>query len=539
MSNSKGGRLPLRALAMAASALLVALGVAVLVGWARGSVAVLVGWARGSVALQQAGIEFASTKANTAGGMLLCGVALGLIAKRKLSSTVRRMIGILALLLTGLGTLTLAEYAFGWNLGIDQVLLRGIAGGAPGADRMSPSTALCFLFVGVTPLCMCGGSGERWRRPMAGALATTILLFASVTASAYAGESLLHVHFWNYTGVAIPTSLGFLLMGGGLLAVLRSGGGAKWALDSITTTGVLAGVFSLIAVAMIANDFTYHLRGDDFWVSHTHEGIEVVETIDGGMTDLESGQRGFLITGEDGLLERRAATKEMVAQELAAFRSLTADNPRQQRRAEKLGLLIAARNAWGDRTIAAYRASGFAEAQRLIATNSGIVLSDQIRAVLREMRAEEYGLLETREARANATATKTFLLLPLEVMLSVGVLFVALFFMNAGAHDRAQVELALRTSNEHLRTTEERFRLLIAGVRDYAIYLLDAEGNVATWNTGAQQLKQWTPEEIVGQHFSRFQLPEEQAEKRPQRALEIAGERGHHEEQGWRERKKG
>src|SRR5271156_354853 len=233
MSNSKGGRLPLRAFAMAASALLVALGVAVLVGWARGS-----------TALKQAGIEFASTKANTAGGMLLCGVALGLIAKRKLSSTVRRMIGILALLITGLGTLTLAEHVFGWNLGIDQVLLRGIAGGAQSADRMSPSTALCFLFVGVTLLCMCGGSGERWRRPMAGALATTILLFASVTASAYAGESLLHVHFWNYTGVAIPTSLGFLLMGGGLLAVLRSGGGAKWALDSITTAGVLAGVLS-------------------------------------------------------------------------------------------------------------------------------------------------------------------------------------------------------------------------------------------------------------------------------------------------------
>src|ERR1700744_35546 len=85
----------------------------------------------------------------------------------------------------------------------------------------------------------------------------------------------------------------------------------------------------------------------------------------------------------------------------------------------------------------------------------------------------------------------------------------------------------------------ERFQLLINSVRDYAIYLLDAEGHVATWNTGAQLFKGYTAEEIIGQHFSVFYTEEDRARGMPERALATAAAEGRFEAEGWRVRKDG
>lgn len=84
-----------------------------------------------------------------------------------------------------------------------------------------------------------------------------------------------------------------------------------------------------------------------------------------------------------------------------------------------------------------------------------------------------------------------------------------------------------------------RLRLLIDAVKDYAIYLLDADGTVATWNTGAQLFKGYTAEEIVGRHFSVFYTEEDRAAGLPERALETAAAEGRFETEGWRVRKDG
>jgi len=97
----------------------------------------------------------------------------------------------------------------------------------------------------------------------------------------------------------------------------------------------------------------------------------------------------------------------------------------------------------------------------------------------------------------------------------------------------------LRQANEALRQSEERFRLMVEAVRDYAIFLLDPEGHVATWNIGAERLKGYRAEEIIGKHFSIF-YPEE-ARKRDHPAYELrrAKAEGRYEEEGWRVRKDG
>lgn len=94
-------------------------------------------------------------------------------------------------------------------------------------------------------------------------------------------------------------------------------------------------------------------------------------------------------------------------------------------------------------------------------------------------------------------------------------------------------------AESELRRTEARFRLLVDGVTDYAIFMLDPEGHIASWNAGAQRSKGYTADEIIGQHFRVFYPADQQQARHPEHELEIAAREGRYEEEGWRLRKDG
>ena len=96
-----------------------------------------------------------------------------------------------------------------------------------------------------------------------------------------------------------------------------------------------------------------------------------------------------------------------------------------------------------------------------------------------------------------------------------------------------------RRALEELRASEERFRLLVEAVQDYAIFMLDQDGHVSTWNTGAERMKGYKAHEIIGQHFRTFYPPEKQEIRHPEHELELAVRDGRYEEEGWRIRKDG
>lgn len=101
-------------------------------------------------------------------------------------------------------------------------------------------------------------------------------------------------------------------------------------------------------------------------------------------------------------------------------------------------------------------------------------------------------------------------------------------------------DITRRKANEaQLRDSEERFRLLVSGVRDYAITMLDAEGKVVSWNSGAEKITGFAPEEVLGEVFERVHLPEDRESGKPARDLILAARDGRYEEEGWRVRKDG
>lgn len=93
--------------------------------------------------------------------------------------------------------------------------------------------------------------------------------------------------------------------------------------------------------------------------------------------------------------------------------------------------------------------------------------------------------------------------------------------------------------NDSVIAITDRYRLLIDAVRDYAIFMLEPDGHVASWNPGARRIKGYAPDEIVGRHFSVFYTPDDIASGKPAQLLAAAAAQGHFEDEGWRVRKDG
>jgi PAS domain S-box-containing protein len=108
-----------------------------------------------------------------------------------------------------------------------------------------------------------------------------------------------------------------------------------------------------------------------------------------------------------------------------------------------------------------------------------------------------------------------------------------------GTGARGEFEQPVVAGNLDAISTTRRLELLLDSVRDYAIYLLDREGYVASWNAGAERFKGYTAQEIIGEHFSRFYTPEDRAAGLPERALAASAQHGTFEAEGWRVRKDG
>ena len=436
------------------------------------SAVVLIGWVLDIAALKLVLHGLSTMKANTAICMLLSGITLGILSRERIGMPFRFGAATMAIVMVIIAALTLSEDMFGWELGIDQYLFVDMAAAVESSSpgRMSPSTALGFALVGIALLAAAQSMTNRMRNAIISAVGLVVILIGGMALAGHVSSALTPIHWWNYAGMAIPTAAAFVLLGSGLLAMARSEGGLTWSLDAFTTLGFAIGIVSLFAMASSSYNVTSRLMETAKWVSHTQEVLKEIQEIASNLAELESKQRGYIITGDEHQLDRREPTKAALQDDLDTFRTLIADNSNQQRRLKGVVALIAQRNDFGDQTILARRKDGYAAAAKLISTNKGIELTDSIQQQLKEMEAEEYDLLAVREKRSDALATMTFLLLPLVVFLSVTLLCVGVFFLNTGVRERIRSDDALRQSESRMRRAEA-----IAGLGNFRVDLRTGE----------------------------------------------------------------
>jgi PAS domain S-box-containing protein len=107
------------------------------------------------------------------------------------------------------------------------------------------------------------------------------------------------------------------------------------------------------------------------------------------------------------------------------------------------------------------------------------------------------------------------------------------------ANLRAVSEQSPASVSRELLESERRFRLLVEGVVDYAIYMIDPDGIIVNWNAGAQRIKGYAADEVIGRHFGMFYTPEDRAAGKPAQSLAAARSEGRFSAEGWRVRKDG
>jgi peptidoglycan/LPS O-acetylase OafA/YrhL len=132
-----------------------------------------------------------------------------------------------------LGASTLGEYVGGWDLGIDQALFIETAGtiGTSHPGRMSPTSSLCFLFLAAALLAAGQLRFERLKQPIVAGLGASVVAIGVLALLGYVLEVGFGYHLWNDTGTAVHSATGFVLLGSGLLALVRSEGRLRWSLE--------------------------------------------------------------------------------------------------------------------------------------------------------------------------------------------------------------------------------------------------------------------------------------------------------------------
>jgi CHASE3 domain sensor protein len=199
-------------------------------------------------------------------------------------------------------------------------------------------------------------------------------------------------------------------------------------------------------------------------VAHTFEVRAALATLQRGLTDAETNQRGYLLVGAEELLGPYARARDLVRAELADVRQLTRDNPRQQARLDTLERVAGARVAFLDTTVTLFRAGRRDDAVRLVATGRGRRLMDEARRVGAAMDAEEGRLLDARLAAADRARWTLYASLCLGTALAVGVAVLAnLRLLNAALRE-ARSRAALHARSDALERAELRLRhALVAG----------------------------------------------------------------------------
>ncbi|WP_109830309.1 sensor histidine kinase [Reichenbachiella versicolor] len=175
----------------------------------------------------------------------------------------------------------------------------------------------------------------------------------------------------------------------------------------------------VIAIVILLYNNSKNLIHSTDWIIHTHQALSEISSIEKEIVDLETGQRGFVITGNERYLEPFNKSIAIIYQDLEDFKQLTSDNAKQTRRIVEVKNLLAQRIAELDKTIALRKSDGFEASQKVINTDLGKSLMEQIRLQMDSLKLEEIRLLEIRSIAPDKAIYHTNLNLGIVLALNI------------------------------------------------------------------------------------------------------------------------
>lgn len=237
-------------------------------------------------------------------------------------------------------------------------------------------------------------------------------------------------------------------------------------------------------------------------VDHTYQVLENLETLLSQMKDAETGQRGYVITGEASFLDPYQTARSAIRRDLQTLRQLTVDNRKQQQHLDALEPLIAQKMAFIQKTIDLRRAQGFEVSSKIIRSGEGKQLMDRIRQVMQTMKDEESQILQRRSNAAAQGNQQAVVTLAGGISLNVLILLVLYYLIYREITERKQTEVLLEQERDFISATLNTVGALVC--------VLDREGRIVRFNRECERTTGYLFEEVRNKPFWEILLPSEE-----------------------------
>ena len=441
---------------------------------------VLSGWILDIPVLTRISPDSVSMKANTALAFLLAAITLRFLNDQNARRWQRIAAQACASVVTLLGGLSLAQYLLGVDFGIDQLLVTEQAGAVDTshAGRMAPATALNFLFIGMSLL-------VRSRQVLARILVSVMATVALYSCLGHGFGVTLLSHLGPFTPMALHTSLAFVLTAISFLSV-RIVPSKQFAAKA----GFWIAVATLFYIGVISYWNTVNQTENSKSVAQSYEVLQKLEELQSDIKEVEASVRGFGLTGHLLYLEKYDVQADFIETHIADLRRLTPDNPSQLHHIEVLEPIVKDELSILSEIVALGKVRGSNPvASEKDKAPRARQLMDEIRAGFGAMKREEQRLLQERRKKSEETSREAVLIMVFGTVGSSLLLGVVLFLLVRENRIRTHAELASKRAEEEARIlnaeleqrvaertvdltkafealhqTEERFKLVVAGI---------------------------------------------------------------------------
>jgi PAS domain S-box-containing protein len=458
---------------------------------------VLTGWAFDIAVLKSISPDWVSMKANSAVCFILTGVALLLTARPaavfnprhapyflRLASFASLMVGLLSIL-------TLCEYVFSWNPGIDQWLFVEPAAtvGTSNPGRMAPETILCFILLAVALWLTSGARKTRLRILTSVSCSLLVVALALAAMQSYLTPELGPYGWFGLSIMAMHSAILFAILGTSVIAVSWRQDILPWSLSGRTSAAFACGMVLLVFVGLNSTRSEFMAKELNRQIVYSEELLRSIVEIQLELTEAEAHTRGYIITGDQGFLNAYLDDIADYNKRMDTFRRLIAGDPYQQQ-ISRLETDIKSFQQWSQKFMDTLR-TGMSSAARSKTQTNGDGLLDSIHGTFDQIENEYQQHINELRQESKSVARLSYTIIAVNCLGSLLIFLGVIFRLNFAVNERKRAEAEFQKSNKFLQTIVEN----VPGL----VFWKDRDSRFLGCNTEcAKDAGYLSPDELIG-----------------------------------------